>query len=231
MKKNGIPEDADAYAFEPPQGVEFSERAQENLQQFREVTHNLDLPSATASELVRFVHAQHERYRAAQHAQDVADAEVRQTRIARVCGERADSNLRSLTGLLKQLPSDLAKALRSVRTDDDGLGGRVVNQAAFIQLMADLANLRRGRASVSAFDAQQEQQRTKTIERARAREVDAYFKDGLSDELSTLLNRQAARASTPEGPRPSDEAREPPRSAKSWRTISTATCVRAWIKS
>ena len=194
-----IPLEPDGYleVFEPPKGESFSEQGQETLASFAQVAHELDLSASSARQLVDFVAEHGRKQQAAMVEKDQADIAAAKQTLHSEWADQADSHLQSVKGLMKSLPADLSKALREARVGP--FGSRLTNNPAFLQLLADYAALKAGKGSVSIFSAESDQKRVGEIRRSLKSDVESYYRDCLDQEMTKLLERQAARA--PSGPK------------------------------
>lgn len=201
-EERGVPETPDAYEWEQPEGIELSEQARETLTAFGQVAHSLDLSAEAANKLVDFVREQGQQRLAEVDKTDISTAK---DALHQQWGERAESNLKNVKGLFNELPPDLSKAIREARLST---GSRLSNDPSFLAMLADYAALRRGQPSVGVFDAQKDEARITEIRRTLKNNVDAYYQDGLDQELTTLLQRQGSRAPAKPTPHGADARRE-----------------------
>lgn len=205
-EERGIPDDPDGYEWELPEGAELDGRAQETLSAYGQIAHSLDLSTETANKLYGFVREQAERQIAALADLDQSDVKTAKEALHQQWGDRADSNLKSVKGLFKELPTDVAKAIREARLGANG--SRLSNNPGFLALLADYAALKSGQPSVGAFDAEKDTARIAEIRRTLKNDIGAYYRDGMDAELPVLLQRQASQAPAKPTPLNADGKRE-----------------------
>ena len=205
-EERNIPADPDDYEL-PVDPDQLDDTGRQTIEGFTKLSHELDLPQESASKMFKFAETRAQEIMAARVEQDRAEAGAAKEALFEQWGDGAKANLRSVTSLLKGLPADLSKAVREARVSN-GLGGRLANNPAFLQMMAHYAALKAGDPAVGIFDGQADGARIKAIELTRRNNIDDYFKQDMHLEIEKLMQRKAARA--PAGPAPTskDAARE-----------------------
>jgi hypothetical protein len=190
LKAHGIPEDAAGY--QPPQ-VEGLQWNAEAISPIAEIAreHHIPQPAFEAA-----LAAYAEQVQATQARMKAADAERQKA----VRSQMTRDERNAIEAFAKGLDRDTRQALKSARTAD---GSLLIHRPDFLRMLTGLGT------PSKATNAKNDELRLSEIDRARRQDVGQYFKNGMAEETTAILNRKAQRdAASAEGPRPDDAKRE-----------------------
>ena len=173
-------------------------------QNFTGVAADLGLSNREVNSLAGWFLEQGQQLQQQRMEADKADRAVLLRTTAETWGGEARSNQQAVKSVLGSLPAELRQAIRGARVGGDPAAPLLINQAPFLELLAELGRYRGGDVH-QATEADLVEQ-AKVVQRT---DFDRYVREGWDKRLASLMEKRAARSSVQqEGPRPGDAARE-----------------------
>jgi hypothetical protein len=193
----GLPVEPDdiEVELELKEGQQVTEVGQQLIDGVKAFAVEHDMPGQTVNGLVQWYQQQID----AQQAK-LKEADAAHQKAARAALSEAE--IAAVKSASKGLPQDLRQMLREARLPD---GRLLQNQPAVLRMLAGLNAKGKATRMDNAAADEQEIERIKLV---RRNNIQDYYSQDLHLKLERLESRKAARAPAPEGPRPTDKARE-----------------------